>query len=272
MTDERPLLCRDEGRVRVLTLNRPERSNALTPELIGQLCAELSNAEADRDIWAIVVTGVGRSFCAGADLKQMSRADDADTAGDSGSAGGASPRQVRPRITPARNVFELMVSMQTPVLGALNGHAVAGGFELALACDLRVAAAGARLGLPEAKRGMGAAFGSVMLPRLIPPTRAMELLFTGRNLDADEALELGLLNQVVPAEQVLAATLELAAAIVDNAPLTVRRMKATVRGTSGLPLATALALDLGPDPYASADRVEGVRAFVEKRAPRWSNA
>jgi enoyl-CoA hydratase len=157
-----------------------------------------------------------------------------------------------------------------PIVAALNGAAVAGGFELALACDLRVAARGIPLGLPEAKIGMGANFGSVVLPRRLPSGLAMELLFTGENMTSEDAERWGLVNRLVDAEQVLPTALDLAEKIAANAPVSIRRMKETAVKTADLPLWQALRLDVGPNPYLSEDRKEGIAAYLEKRPPNWT--
>lgn len=252
------LLQSDEGRVRVLTLNRPERSNALNRQLFAQLLAALADADADPAVWVVVITGAGRSFCAGVDMKESA-------------AAVPEPPGKRDAAAAGHPLFEAMVQMQTPIIAALNGHAMGGGMDLALACDLRIGSTTARLGFPEARRGMGAAFATVVLPRLIPFALALELLYTGTEIDAARATELGLLNRAVAADQVLASAMDTARQIAANAPLSVRRMRANAWGTYGVPLAAALHLNLGPDPYTSEDRLEGARAFVEHRPPVWRN-
>jgi enoyl-CoA hydratase len=168
-----------------------------------------------------------------------------------------------------RFFLEVIVETWKPTIAALNGAAVAGGFETALACDMRIAADHVVMGLPEAKRGMGAHFATIMLPRVIPRAIALELLFRGDYIDAAEAYRIGLVNRVVPKGQALDAALELAEAIARNAPITVRRMKETAVEASGLPLAAALGLNEGINPYLAEDRVEGIRAYAEKREPQW---
>ena len=134
---------------------------------------------------------------------------------------------------------------------------------------MRVAAETAFLGLPEAKRGMGAHFASVVLPQIVPAAIAMEWLFTGRPIPIAEAERWGLVNRVVPAARLMETAMELARDIASSAPLSLQRMKLTYRKAHGLPLHAGLRLDVGPDPYASEDRKEGARAFLERRAPVW---
>lgn len=260
MSDPDELLIRDEGHVRTLTLNRPSRSNALSEALMHDLLAALIGAAEDPEVWVIVLTGAGeRSFCGGMDLKEINAND-------------RRGRGFRPPMQRAeRNVFEVLTETYKPTIAALNGHAVAGGFELALACDIRIAAEHARLGLPEAKRGMGANFGSVVLPRMIPLGLALELLFTGEYISAAEAYRLGLVNRVVPQPEVAATAADLAGRIAANAPVSIRRMKEMALKGGGLPLAAALRLDVGPNPYLSEDRAEGIAAYLEGRPPHWRN-
>jgi enoyl-CoA hydratase len=258
MAEADELLVRDDGHIRTLTLNRPERSNALSESLMRRLVDELFRAAEDRHVRVIVLTGAGeRTFCGGADLKEIG---ERDRAGE-----GYRPPMQRPE----RNRFEVVTETYKPTIAALNGHAVAGGFELALACDIRIASEHAMLGLPEAKRGMGANFGSVLLPKLIPMGIALEMLFTGEYISAAAAAHWGLVNRVVPQAEVAEATAALAEKIAANAPVSIRRMKEMALKGHALPLAAALRLDVGPNPYLSEDRQEGIRAYLERRPPQW---
>jgi crotonobetainyl-CoA hydratase len=162
-----------------------------------------------------------------------------------------------------------MIDAKKPLMAILNGPAVAGGCELALACDVRVAADTAFLGLPEAKRGMGAHLASFLLPQMVPTAIAMEWLYTGRQISLAEAERWGLVNRIVPAAKLMESAMELARDIAASAPLSLQRMKLTYRKAHGLPLHAAMRLDVGPDPYASEDRKEGARAFLERRKPVW---
>jgi enoyl-CoA hydratase len=253
---ESGLIIETRGHVRVLTLDRPERRNALSSPLQADLVEQLLTCAEDADVRAIVLTGNGPAFCAGFDLKEIRERDQ------------RGERFRPPMNRPGRSLFEVVTETPVPIVAALQGAAVAGGFELALACDLRVAAPGIKLGLPEATIGMGANFGSVVLPKRIPMGIAMELLLTGEYVTSEDAARWGLVNRIT--DDVLPAAMGLAERIAANAPISVRRMKETAVKGLELPLWQALRLDVGPNPYLSEDRKEGIAAYLEKRKPEWT--
>jgi len=247
-----------DDRLAVVTLDRPERLNAISKAMMSGLVDLFDDLSYDDDVWAVVITGAGdRAFSAGVDLKEINSADQSKYMARNPNGGSV------------RNAFETILDCRKPVIAALNGVAVGGGCEIALASDVRLASVTASLGLPEAKRGMGANFGCQMLPRIVPRGIAYELLYTGEIIDAAEALRIGLVNHVYPAESLMEEAVKLGRTLVGNAPLTVRRYKEMITKGSDLPISAALRLHVGPNPYTSADRIEGVAAFVEKRTPQW---
>lgn len=235
--------------VTVVRLNRPEAGNSLDPPTGTAIGAAFEDALADDAVRAVIVTGAGdRVFCAGMDLKAF--------------ASGAD-------MAPVGRAMDLIMTFPKPVIAAVNGVAAAGGFELMLRCDLAAAADHARFGLPEVKRGLCAAGGGTRLPRRIPIAVALELGLTGELIDAERARDLGLVNRVVPAADVLSAALELAQAVAANGPLAVqvtKRLMYDELGTAN----SELAAELTTAVFNSADAIEGATAFAEKRAPNWT--
>jgi enoyl-CoA hydratase/carnithine racemase len=244
------------GAVQILRINRPEARNALNTAVLTGIVQGIAGAEADPDVRAIVITGTGdRAFCAGMDLRDFANADTAVSAGDA---------------TAAYLQF-IREGAGKPVIGAANATAVAGGFELLLACDMIVASADAKFGLPEVQRALFPAGGGVFLSRRIPLAVAYELTLTGGLIDAGRAAALHLVNAVVPAEQVLDEAVALAARIAANGPLAVQVTKRLVRAASSRSADEVWALqeELQAGVFGSEDAREGALAFIEKRAPVW---
>ena len=243
------------GRVATCTLDRPERLNAIDLETYDGIVAFAAQLQADDQLWVGIITGGGdRAFSAGADLKKL-------LAQMEERGPGAAP----PFVTAFGGV-----GLAKPLIAAVNGLAYGGGCELALSCDLRVLATGARLALPEPKRGLIPGWGGTqLLPRLVPRAVALELLLTGRDVGADEALALGLANRVAP--DAVAAAHELAAEICANAPTAVRHIRSAALRGAELSLSDGLAIEaeLMAAQRRTADSAEGVAAFIDKRAPDW---
>ncbi|TFV88874.1 enoyl-CoA hydratase-related protein [Blastococcus sp. CT_GayMR16] len=247
------------GAVQVLRINRPEARNSLNIGVLAGLGNGIAEADADPEIRSIVITATGdKAFCAGMDLRGFAE----------GTGGAQSDEDKAGLAGYQRFVRE---GVDTPVIGAANATAVAGGFELLLACDMVVASSAARFGLPEVKRSLFAAGGGVFLGGRIPLAVALELTLTGDYVAAERAFQLGLINRVVAPEQVLDEAVALADLISANGPLGVQATKRLVRAAAVLPAdqVWALQAELQPEVFNSVDAKEGATAFIEKRAPVW---
>jgi enoyl-CoA hydratase/carnithine racemase len=245
------------GRVRVVVIDRPDRANSIDLETAEALAATFDEIERDDDTWAVVLTGAGeRVFSAGMDLKAVAAGQAEQINGVAGGFAGLVRRD-----------------FPKPIVAAVNGAAMGGGFEIVLACDLVVAAEHARLGLPEVTVGLLAASGgAVRLPQRLPWPVAMELLLLGEPVDAQRALELQLVNRVVPGPEVVDAAVELAQRLTTNGPLAVQASKRVARTTlaDGEAAGWQLNAELAPTVTGSKDAAEAGRAASEKREPVWT--
>lgn len=246
--------------VGVLTLDRPDNRNSMTPELLDAFATASATARADDRIRALVVTGTGACFSAGADFKSTLQREGDRRAGSERSFAMYEP-------------FLSLLDVAVPIVGALNGHAVGGGFGLALVCDLRVGALGAKYGANFVKLGLAPGMAiSYTLPRLIGVARANELLLTGRLVDGAEAERLGILNRCVAAEAVLPTALELAHEIAAAAPLAVRATKRAIQRGLGLQIRDAARLEAHAqaETVTTDDAREGIAALLAKRDPEFT--
>jgi enoyl-CoA hydratase/carnithine racemase len=245
----------------VITLNRPDNRNSMTPELLDAFAAAVAQARADDTVRCVVITGTGRCFSAGADFKSTIQRQ-----------GEGRVRQPHERSFAMYAPFLSVLDLEVPVIDALNGHTVGGGFGLSLVCDIRIGARDSKYGANFARLGLHPGMGiSYVLPRVVGPSRAAELLFTGRLFEGEEAERIGYLSQALPADEVLPRAMEMAATIAANAPIAVRMTKRTfyqglnwdVRdGAWQEAFAQAITVD-------TADCAEGIAALLDKREPRF---
>ncbi|MEE8399680.1 MAG: enoyl-CoA hydratase-related protein [Desulfobacterales bacterium] len=260
------LIIEKKDNIATLTLNRPDRLNALSVEMGGELNAAIEELKHDLESRVLVITGEGRAFCAGEDVKQRP--------GDS--------EHVRQKQTPLskftgapRGLIRFADSfrnMTKPTIAAINGYAVGQGLSLAMACDIRIASEDAGLGAIWTRRGIPPeSAGAYLLTQIVGPAKACELIFRGKMVSAQEAREIGLVNQVVPADQLMEATYEMAREIAEGPPVAIAMSKAMIYQALETSLDIHGRLEFFAQDYCfnTGDREEGIRSFLEKRPPRF---
>ena len=251
------VLYEKQGHVATITLNRPDALNSINRQLRGELADAITRVDGDADVFVGIITGAGRAFCAGRDLKE--RAED-----------NAQGVQARAFHSMTKESPYMWPQTWKPLIAAVNGFALAGGWSIAQLCDLRIAAEDAKLGIPEAKWSLMPAFGAI-LPKMIPLSAVLELVFTAQPVTAQRAYDMGFLNKVVPAEDLMEEAMAMAQKIAGNAPLAVQTFKELAyRGLNmSIQDISALGYHMYDQLLTTEDSKEGPRAFAEKRKPVW---
>lgn len=256
MSYETIILDRQEG-IGYLTINRPKVFNAINNQMIEEMKRAIEEFHQDKLVGVVIITGTGKAFQTGADIEELSQ---------------MSPLEILQWNQGVVENFEALEKMRQPVIAAINGYALGGGLELALACTIRIAAESAKMGLPEVKIGiLPGAGGTQRLPRLIGKGLAAEMILTGEMIDAKEAYRIGLVNRVVPAEQLMATAEEIGRKILRNAPIAVALAKDAIEVGKNLPLDGAIqyAQKNCITCFSTEDMKEGTAAFLEKRKPQF---
>lgn len=249
---------KNENNILTITLNRPAVMNSINCELLNQLKQVFEASRFDNTVKVVVITGAGeKAFCAGADLKERAT---------------LSEKEVKEFIFNIRSTFSLIANYPKPVIAAINGIALGGGTELALACDIRIASEKAKMGLTETKLAIiPGAGGTQRLPRIVGYAKAKELIFTGRTVETTEALNIGLVNSVVSSESLLEEAYKMANMIKENGPIAIEQAKKAINRGGEVDLETGLFFE--SEAYQACiptqDRLEGLKAFSEKRKPTY---
>ncbi len=248
------LLEKDDG-IGIIKINRPDVLNALNMETLDEISISIDDLEKDESIKVAIITGVGRAFIAGADIKEMKE---------------MNPLEAREFSERGHSLLKKIENSRLPFIAAVNGHALGGGCELLMACDLCIASNNAKIGQPEINLGIHPGFGGTQrLPRIVGKMKAKELLFLGNIIDADEAYRIGLVNKVVESEKLMDEVKKLAMTITKKSSIPIKFIKSLVNEGSNVDLSTACSLEKSyfSTSFSTEDQKEGMEAFLEKRKP-----